>query len=154
MENAKQGLQLLSKALNAAPIPDPFKSAVTAIPNIAVQIIEIVDSVKGNVEDAKELAIYIANVTDKTMRPFKTKPDELDRSPDTQMRLEELRGVLEKTEEEMLTLMSRRLRSRALSYGDDASKLAAMKQRVDDAINELQERRQWVAQDDPILHTY
>ncbi|KAG8981784.1 hypothetical protein FRB93_008376, partial [Tulasnella sp. JGI-2019a] len=138
MENAKQGLQLLSKALNAAPIPDPFKSAVTAIPNIAVQIIEIVDSVKGNVEDAKELAIYIANVTDKTMRPFKTKPDELDRSPDTQMRLEELRGVLEKTEEEMLTLMSRRLRSRALSYGDDASKLAAMKQRVDDAINELQ----------------
>ncbi|KAG8996681.1 hypothetical protein FRB94_008087, partial [Tulasnella sp. JGI-2019a] len=138
MQNAKQVLQLLSTALNAAPIPDPFKSAVTAIPDIALQIIEIVDAVKGNVEDAKDLAVYIATVTDKALRPFKTKPGELDRSPDTKMRLDEFRGVLEKIEAEMLTLMSRRLRSRILSYGDDTSKLAAMKQSVDDAINQLQ----------------
>ncbi|KAG9024430.1 hypothetical protein FRB95_011532 [Tulasnella sp. JGI-2019a] len=138
METAKQGLKLFSIALKAAPIPDPFKSAVTAIPDIALQIIEIVDAVKGNVEDVKELVLYIAKVTDTTMRPFETNPGELDRSPNTKKRLQEFRVVLEKIEDEMTTLMSRRLGRRILSYDDDASKLAAMKKSVDDAINQLQ----------------
>ncbi|KAG9030372.1 hypothetical protein FRB95_004027 [Tulasnella sp. JGI-2019a] len=136
METAKQGLKLLSIALKAAPIPDPFKSAVTAIPDIALQIIEIVDAVKGNVEDAKELALYIAKVTDTTMRPFETNPGELDRSPNTKKSF--TRRVLEKIEDQMTTLISRRLGRRILSYDDDASKIAAMKQSVDDAINQLQ----------------
>ncbi|KAG8995439.1 hypothetical protein FRB94_009162 [Tulasnella sp. JGI-2019a] len=38
----------------------------------------------------------------------------------------------------MTTLISRRLGRRILSYDDDASKIAAMKQSVDDAINQLQ----------------
>ncbi|KAG9012431.1 hypothetical protein FRB94_006046 [Tulasnella sp. JGI-2019a] len=138
METAKRGLRLLSIALKAAPIPDPFKSAVTAIPDIALQIIEIVDAVKGNVEDAKDLALYIANVTETTMRPFETNPGELDKSPNTKKRLQEFHAVLEKIEDEMAALMSRRLRRRILSYDSDASKLAAMKQSVDDAINQLQ----------------
>ncbi|KAG9034705.1 hypothetical protein FRB95_012891 [Tulasnella sp. JGI-2019a] len=139
MESAKQVLQLLSTALDVAPIPGPFKSAVTAIPDIALQIIEIVAAVQGNVEDAQELAAYIARVTDTTMRPFKTKPaGELERSPDTKKRLEEFQKVLEVIKEDMQTLMSRRLRSRVLGYDSDASKLAAMKQSVDDAINQLQ----------------
>ncbi|KAG8989009.1 hypothetical protein FRB94_014752 [Tulasnella sp. JGI-2019a] len=138
MEKAKQALQLLSTVLNAAPIPDPFKSAVTAIPDIALQIIEIVDAVKGNVDDAKALAVYIATVTDKTMRPFAAKPDELERSPDTQMRLQEFQGALEKIKEEIKTLLFQRLGGRILSYDTDASKLAGMKQSVDDAMNQLQ----------------
>ncbi|KAG9016068.1 hypothetical protein FRB93_011542 [Tulasnella sp. JGI-2019a] len=138
MEPAKQGLKFLSIALKAAPIPGPFKSAVTAIPDIALQIIEIVDAVKGNVEDAKELGLQIAKVTETTMRPFETNPDELDRSPNTKKRLQEFHVVLEKIEDEMTTLMSRRLDRRILSYDDDTSKLAAMKQSVDDAINQLQ----------------
>ncbi|KAG8977587.1 hypothetical protein FRB93_011885 [Tulasnella sp. JGI-2019a] len=138
MEKAKQALQLLSTVLNAAPIPDPFKSAVTAIPDIALQIIEIVGAVKGNVDDAKSLAVYIATATDKTMRPFVTKPDELKRSPDTQMRLQEFQGVLDKIKEEIKTLMLQRLGSRILSYDSDASKLAGMKQSVDEAMNQLQ----------------
>ncbi|KAG8983991.1 hypothetical protein FRB93_006865 [Tulasnella sp. JGI-2019a] len=139
MEVAKQGLRLLSKALNVAPIPDAFKPAMTAIPDIALQIVEIVDAVKGNVEDAEALAVYIANVTDATMRPFESKPQaELYRSPDTKKRLEVFQGVLEKIKEEMITLMSRRLGSRVLSYESDASTLATMKRSVNDAINQLQ----------------
>ncbi|KAG8982756.1 hypothetical protein FRB94_007973 [Tulasnella sp. JGI-2019a] len=139
MEIAKQGLKLLSTALKASPIPDPFKSAVTAIPDIALQIIEIVDAVKGNVEDAKTLALYIANVTETAMRPFENKPaGELERSPDTKKRLQEFQGVLEKIEEDMQILIARRLGRRVLSYAADASKLATMKQNVDDAINRLQ----------------
>ncbi|KAG8996941.1 hypothetical protein FRB94_007961 [Tulasnella sp. JGI-2019a] len=38
----------------------------------------------------------------------------------------------------MKTLMARRLGSRILGYADDASKLATMKQNVDDVINQLQ----------------
>ncbi|KAG8976123.1 hypothetical protein FRB95_000601 [Tulasnella sp. JGI-2019a] len=139
METAKQALQLLSKLLKAAPIPDPFKSAVTAIPDIALQIIDIVDGVKGNVDDAKALAVYIATLTEteKTMRPFE-KPDELNRIPDMKMRLEEFQGVLEKIKEDIKTLMSRRLGSKILSYDSDASKLADMKRSVDNAMNQLQ----------------
>ncbi|KAG8997355.1 hypothetical protein FRB94_007710 [Tulasnella sp. JGI-2019a] len=132
METAIQGLRLLSIALNAAPIPDPFKSAVTAIP-------DIVAAVKGNLEDAVALAICIANVTDTNMRPFKTKPaGELEKSLNTKRSLEEFRKVLETIKEDMAHLMSRRLGSKVLSYDSDASKLAVMKQSVDDAINQLQ----------------
>ncbi|KAG9031600.1 hypothetical protein FRB95_002529 [Tulasnella sp. JGI-2019a] len=60
MDNAKQGLKLLSTILKAAPIPEHFKLAVTAIPDIALQIIEIVDGVKGNVAGAEALAVHIA----------------------------------------------------------------------------------------------
>ncbi|KAG8872996.1 hypothetical protein FRB97_007128, partial [Tulasnella sp. 331] len=139
MEGAKQGLELLSTVLDAAPIPEPFKSAVKGIPDIALQILTIVEAVKGNVEDAEALAVYIANVTKTTMRPFETKPpSSLDRSPAMKTRIEEFQGVLVEIKQEMENLTSRRLRDRVFSYSKDASKLAAMKKKVDDAINLIQ----------------
>ncbi|KAG8848017.1 hypothetical protein FRB96_001309 [Tulasnella sp. 330] len=139
MEGAKQGLKLLSTVLNAAPIPEPFKSAVKGIPDIALQILTIVEAVKGNVEDAEALAVYIANVTKTTMRPFETKPPgSLDRSSAMKTRIEEFQGVLVEIKQEMENLTSRRLRDRVFSYSKDASKLAAMKKKVDDAINLIQ----------------
>ncbi|KAG9034306.1 hypothetical protein FRB95_013464 [Tulasnella sp. JGI-2019a] len=137
MDTAKQGLQVLSKVLKVAPIPDPFKSAVTAIPDLALQIIGIVEV--GNVEDAETLAVHIANVTETAMRPFKNKPpEELERSHDTKARLEAFAGVLEHIKGEMEDLISRRLHYRILSYEGDASKLAGMKERVNNAIADLQ----------------
>ncbi|KAG8996418.1 hypothetical protein FRB94_008334 [Tulasnella sp. JGI-2019a] len=139
IDAAKQGLEVLSKVLKAAPIPDPFKSAVTAVPDIALQIIQIVEGVSGNVEDARALAVHIANVTETAMRPFKNKsPGELERSQDTKARLEAFARVLEQIKGEMKDLISRRLRHRILNYESDASKLAAMKERVNNAITDLQ----------------
>ncbi|KAG8988692.1 hypothetical protein FRB93_004027 [Tulasnella sp. JGI-2019a] len=143
MDNPKQGLQLLSKVPKAAPIPEPFKSAVIAIPDIALQILEIVDlsgsGVKGNVVGAEALAVHIANVTETTMRPFQNKPpSELERSPNTRKRLESFARALEQIKGEMEVLRSRGLSNRAFSYEDDASKLKAMKEKVDDAMKDLQ----------------
>lgn len=40
---AKATLTILKTALDIAPIPDPFKSAVTAIPEAALNIIDIAE---------------------------------------------------------------------------------------------------------------
>ncbi|KAG8843575.1 hypothetical protein FRB96_003900 [Tulasnella sp. 330] len=139
MEGAKIALEVLSTALNAAPIPELFKSAVTAIPDLALKIMDVVEGVKGNVEDAKALVIYIATVTNTTMNPFKTKPtDSLDKSPETKKRLEEFKQLLTNIQDDMKALMDRKLRKRVFSYARDATKLAEMKKKVDDAINRLQ----------------
>ncbi|KAG8978575.1 hypothetical protein FRB93_010959 [Tulasnella sp. JGI-2019a] len=135
---AKDGLGFVSIFLNAAPIPEPFKSAVTAIPDIALQILTIVETVKGNAEDAKALAIYIANVTKTTMQPFKTNSQgSPDSSPAMKKRIDNFRGVLEEIKDEMQALTSRRLRLRVLHYARDASNLAALKTRVDEAIKNI-----------------
>ncbi|KAG8878792.1 hypothetical protein FRB97_002209 [Tulasnella sp. 331] len=118
MEGVKQGLELLSTILDAAPIPGSFKSVVRGIPDIALQILKIVEvTVKGNVEDAKALAVYIANVIKTTMRPLET-PGSLDSSSAMKTRIEEFQGVF--------------------TYSKDASKLAVTKKTVDDAINLIQ----------------
>ncbi|KAG8846339.1 hypothetical protein FRB96_002009 [Tulasnella sp. 330] len=139
MESAKLGMEVLSTALNVAPIPEPFKSTVTVIPDLALQIIEIVEGVKGNVKDARALVIYVADMTNMAMTPFKTKPpDSLDNSPETNKRIGDFKKVLVKIQEEMEILMHRKLRKRIFSYVRDASKLADMKKRVDAAANQLQ----------------
>ncbi|KAG8866874.1 hypothetical protein FRB97_003669 [Tulasnella sp. 331] len=100
---------------------------------------DVVEGVKGNVEDAKALVIYIATVTNTTMNPFKTKPtDSLDKSPETKKRLEEFKQLLTNIQDDMKALMDRKLRRRVFSYARDATKLAEMKKKVDDAINRLQ----------------
>ncbi|KAG8984796.1 hypothetical protein FRB93_006327 [Tulasnella sp. JGI-2019a] len=193
MDKAKKGLQVLSTILRAAPIPDPFKSAVTAIPDIALQIMAIIEGVKGNVQGAEALAVQIANVTEMDDFPLKPKPalrragstarlsetrsshvdwfaralrdsctkghsyvsvvsglspvsrgsatktrGDLERSPDTKQRLEAFALVLKQIKGEIEALMARDLSSRILNYDGDASKLAAMKERVNDAMKDLQ----------------
>ncbi|KAG8991502.1 hypothetical protein FRB94_012459 [Tulasnella sp. JGI-2019a] len=132
----KDGLTLLSTILKAAPIPQPFKSGVTAIPDVALQILTIVEAVTSNAEDAKALAIYIANVTEATMRPFKT--DSLDSNTAMKTRIDSFKEVLEKIRDEIGALAARRLRSRIFHYASDASKLSTFKQKVDEAINGIQ----------------
>ncbi|KAG8991464.1 hypothetical protein FRB93_002805 [Tulasnella sp. JGI-2019a] len=61
-------LQVLFTVVKAVPIPEPFKSAVVGIPDAVLQIITIVETAKGNMEDAKVLALYIATLTDRTIR--------------------------------------------------------------------------------------
>ncbi|KAG8997522.1 hypothetical protein FRB94_007615 [Tulasnella sp. JGI-2019a] len=80
------------------------------------------------------------------MRPFETRPDPVERSPDTQMRLQEYQGMLEKIKGEIKTLMLQRLGSRILNYDSDASKLVGMKQSVDEAMNQLQGLNRLAAQ--------
>ncbi|KAG9019576.1 hypothetical protein FRB95_005568 [Tulasnella sp. JGI-2019a] len=153
MDNPKQGLQLLSNVLKAAPIPEPFKSAVTAIPDIALQILEIVDGVKGNVVGAEALAVHIANVTipEQAARRTRKKPrhEEAARVICTvrwdylsdiriSFSIRDFTRALEQIKGEMEVLRSRGLSNRAFSYEDDASKLKAMKEKVDDAMKDLQ----------------
>ncbi|KAG8840872.1 hypothetical protein FRB96_008572, partial [Tulasnella sp. 330] len=63
MEGAKQGLELLSTVLDAAPIPEPFKSAVKGIPDIVLQILTIVEAVKGNVSGSHDTTLRLWNAT-------------------------------------------------------------------------------------------
>ncbi|KAG8984961.1 hypothetical protein FRB94_004150 [Tulasnella sp. JGI-2019a] len=58
----------LQYLLTAVPIPEPFKSAVVGIPDAVLEIITIVETAKGNIEDAKVLALYITTITDRTIR--------------------------------------------------------------------------------------
>jgi hypothetical protein len=85
LADAKIALQAIGGVLKASPIPDPFKSAVTAIPNLALAIIKMAEVLLGrsprtsadhvvnrfqgakqNQEDAQKLALYIANLCERT----------------------------------------------------------------------------------------
>ncbi|KAG8992360.1 hypothetical protein FRB94_011698 [Tulasnella sp. JGI-2019a] len=114
LEATKLALNLLSTGLHACPIPEPFKSAVTGIPGAVLQIIAIVEAAKGNADNARELALYIGQVTDATIRP------------------------LQKPANQIRDLLSRSRARRLLRYSSDASKIATMKQKIQDAITSIQ----------------
>lgn len=99
LTDARLALETLSGVLSAVPIPDPLKSAVTAIPTAALQIVAIaevgwtidsedvinidlrIQGVKKNKEDARALALYITNLTEATLKPFENiKGDPFDSS--------------------------------------------------------------------------
>ncbi|KAG8989751.1 hypothetical protein FRB94_014059 [Tulasnella sp. JGI-2019a] len=131
LQKAKASLQVLSTIVKAAPIPEPFKSAVVGIPDAVLQIISIVETAKGNMEDAKILAVYIATITDRTIHPL-----DLPRVPSTtQDRIREFQEALQQITDEITTLASRRsLRKWIINYDRDASTLGALKQKVMDVI--------------------
>ncbi|KAG9031966.1 hypothetical protein FRB95_002047 [Tulasnella sp. JGI-2019a] len=135
LQTAKVGLQILSTILNAVPIPEPFRSAVVGIPDAALKIITIVECTKGNMEDAKALAIYIATIIDRTIRPL----DLCHVTPATQNRIQEFQDALRQIMEEITVLASRRsLRRWIVNYDRDASKLGALKQKVAEVIVGIQ----------------
>ncbi|KAG9000532.1 hypothetical protein FRB94_005382 [Tulasnella sp. JGI-2019a] len=135
LQVAKASLQVLSTIVKAVPIPEPFKSAVVGIPDAVLQIIAIVETAKGNMEDAQVLALYIATITDRSIRPL-----DLPRvTPATQNRIHEFHETLRQITEEIAVLASgRSLRKWIFSYDRDASKLGAWKQRVVDAVTGIQ----------------
>ncbi|KAG8996520.1 hypothetical protein FRB94_008220, partial [Tulasnella sp. JGI-2019a] len=135
LQSAKAGLQILSAIVKVVPIPEPFKSVVVGIPDAALQIMAIVETAKGNMEDAKALALYIATITDKTIRPL----DLCHVTLATQNRIREFQEALQQVMEEITALASRRpLRKWVVNYERDASKLAALKQRVTEVIAGIQ----------------
>ncbi|KAG8993962.1 hypothetical protein FRB94_010240 [Tulasnella sp. JGI-2019a] len=135
LQHAKASLQVLSTIVKAVPIPEPFKSAVIGIPDAVLQVISIVESAKGNMEDAKVLVLYIATITDRTIRSL-----DLPRvTPATQNRICEFQEALRQITEEISALTSRRaLRKWLINYDRDASTLSAAKQKVMDVIAGLQ----------------
>ncbi|KAG8843572.1 hypothetical protein FRB96_003897 [Tulasnella sp. 330] len=135
MEGVRLDWEVLSTVLNAAPIPEPLTSAVTTILDPALSVINDVDCVKENVEDAKALVIYVAVVANMILNPAKTKPpDSLDKSPKTKKRLQELKLSIP---DEGKILMARKLRQRIFSYVRDAGRFSEMKRRAGGAINQL-----------------
>ncbi|KAG9029991.1 hypothetical protein FRB95_004637 [Tulasnella sp. JGI-2019a] len=128
-------LQVLFTVVKAVPIPEPFKSAVVGIPDAVLQIITIVETAKGNMEDAKVLALYIATLTDRSIRSL----DLSHMTPATQRRIHEFHCALGQIKEEITTLASRRpLRKWIINYDRDASKLAALKQKLVDVVTGIQ----------------
>ncbi|KAG9008710.1 hypothetical protein FRB93_006256 [Tulasnella sp. JGI-2019a] len=139
MDGVKVGVKVLSTVLNAAPIPEPLKSAVTAIPTLVLDIVGILEGTKQNVDDAAALVVYISDLTILVMRPLETKPQHsLDKNAVLGSRIGEFTAVLEKIKQDMSTLMSRRRLKRLFTYANDTSKLAEMKRRVDEASRGLQ----------------
>ncbi|KAG8995942.1 hypothetical protein FRB94_008679 [Tulasnella sp. JGI-2019a] len=119
------------------PIPEPFKSAVSGIPGAVLQIIEIVETVKGNVDDARDLALYIGQVTEAAVRPLQGMPPNFSHRP-LEEGLEDFHQTLEVVQEQIRTLLSRGRVTRVLHYRSNAAKIASMKQRVRDVISYIQ----------------
>ncbi|KAG8880135.1 hypothetical protein FRB97_001066 [Tulasnella sp. 331] len=125
----------LSIIVNALPIPDPFRSIVVGIPDAVLEIITILETAKGNMEDAIALAVYVATVTDNTIRPL----DPINTGPTTRKRIKEFLEVLHQIKGTLRALASQKSRwKQIVNYDRDASTLAAMKQSVADAVTCIQ----------------
>ncbi|KAG8983645.1 hypothetical protein FRB94_005426, partial [Tulasnella sp. JGI-2019a] len=135
LQTAKASLQVLSAFVKAVPVPEPFKSAVVGIPDAVLEIITIVETAKGNMEDAKVLALYITTITDRTIRSL----DLSHATHATQYRIHEFLGALGKISEDIKTIATNRpLRKWIINYDRDASTLSALKQKVIDVITGIQ----------------
>ncbi|KAG8845735.1 hypothetical protein FRB96_002273 [Tulasnella sp. 330] len=135
LQIGKRTLESLSIILNAVPIPDPFKSAVVGIPDAVLKIISILETAKGNLEDAKELVVYIAIVTDHALRPFGSPNASLAAEPP----IKEFLQVLQDIQEDIRKIASQKSRwKRFVNYDRDASTLTGLKQKVANAITCIQ----------------
>ncbi|KAG9000438.1 hypothetical protein FRB94_005408 [Tulasnella sp. JGI-2019a] len=102
-----------------------------------LQIIAIVEAVKGNADDARELALYIGQVTDATIRPLQNLPSDFTHQP-LKEGLDQFSQTLELVQNQIRALLSRSRVKRWLRHTSDASKIAAMKQKIQDAITSIQ----------------
>ncbi|KAG8989748.1 hypothetical protein FRB94_014060 [Tulasnella sp. JGI-2019a] len=128
LQTVKVSLQALSIAVHAMPIPQTFKDAV-------LQIIRIVESAKGNMENAKVLALYIATMTDRTLGPL----DFSHVTSATEKRIYEFQEALKPITEEIRRLASQRsLRKWIIYYDRDASKLTTLRQKIADIVIAIQ----------------
>ncbi|KAG8871901.1 hypothetical protein FRB97_008221 [Tulasnella sp. 331] len=135
LQIVKRTLEGLSIVVSAVPIPEPFKSAVVGIPDAVLKMITVVETAKGNLEDAKALVVYVANVVDETVRPLAPSHD----TPATRERVEKLNTLLVQITAELQALTTKRPRwKRIVNYEGDAVKLAEMKQKVVDGITRIQ----------------
>ncbi|KAG8999777.1 hypothetical protein FRB94_005951 [Tulasnella sp. JGI-2019a] len=125
-------LQTLVDVLGALPIPDPFKNAVLLIPTTSLKIMAISQSVKRNKKDSKDLAVYIATLTDATLRPL-TGAGARPFSPAMETALKDFHETLHEVEVEMGKLASRNPLKRIVSYNEDLGTIASFKERIENA---------------------
>ncbi|KAG8996267.1 hypothetical protein FRB94_008447 [Tulasnella sp. JGI-2019a] len=131
-QTATVTLRTLVDVLDGLPIPPPFKDAVLSIPKISLTIMEISEGVRKNKDDAKELARYIADLTDATFRPL-TGVGDRSFSPAMAAAVNDFHEALHQVEIEMLKLASRNLWKRIINYNEDSVTVAAFKDRIEDA---------------------
>ncbi|KAG8990922.1 hypothetical protein FRB94_013017 [Tulasnella sp. JGI-2019a] len=137
LDVVRLSLTALSIGLRASPIPEPFKAAVSGIPEVVLQIIAIVEAVKGNTDDARDLALYIGKVTETAVRPLQGMPSDFSHPP-LEEGLDAFRETLKLVREEINALLTLSRAARILHYRSNAIKVATMKQRVRDAITCIQ----------------
>ncbi|KAG8991826.1 hypothetical protein FRB95_001517 [Tulasnella sp. JGI-2019a] len=130
-ETARLVLQTLVDVLGVLPIPGLFKDAALAIPVISLKILDMSQGVKRNRKQAMGLALYIANLTDATLRPLKN----VDRpfGPAMEPAMRDFHKALQDVEVEMHNLASRNPLKRLVSYNEDVLTMNVFKQRIEDA---------------------
>ncbi|KAG8994709.1 hypothetical protein FRB94_009687 [Tulasnella sp. JGI-2019a] len=130
-ETARLVLQTLVDVLGVLPIPGLFKDAALAIPVISLKILDMSQGVKRNRKQAMGLALYIANLTDATLRPLKNVDRPLGSAMEPAMR--DFHKALHDVEVEMHNLASRNPLKRLVSYNEDVLTMNVFKQRIEDA---------------------
>ncbi|KAG8887116.1 F-box/WD repeat-containing protein 9 [Tulasnella sp. 332] len=146
MEATKLVLEVLFTRLNAAPIPNPFKSAVTAIPNLALNIFEVVGAsryLRSSHDTIPDQAYRIARQKSRSqkacgglqgVRAFD------DRLAMTWYRTASSKQGTDEDSRRERILTDRKLLKRAFSYTRDALKLANMTKRLGDAVSQFQQQ--------------
>ncbi|KAG8998719.1 hypothetical protein FRB94_006697 [Tulasnella sp. JGI-2019a] len=137
LDATKLSLTALSIGLHASPIPEPLKSAIAGIPGAVLQIIDIVETMKGNVDDARDLVLYIGQVTETVIRPLQTIPPNISHRP-LEEGIDEFRHMLDAIKGKTHTILSQSRAARLLRHRSDAAKIMAMKKKVDDTIRCIQ----------------
>ncbi|KAG9014347.1 hypothetical protein FRB94_012753 [Tulasnella sp. JGI-2019a] len=131
LHNTKVDLQAFLGIIEALPILEPFKSVVVGIPDAVLQIIKVVETAKGNMEDARVLAHFVATVINGTICHL----DFTQVTSLTKERICELEVALEQITGELRSLAYRRpVRKQIVNFDYDTLQLAAMKQKVVDII--------------------
>ncbi|KAG8855527.1 hypothetical protein FRB96_007031 [Tulasnella sp. 330] len=98
-----------------------------AVPNLALQIIEISQAVETNNRTTRDFAVYIRRLGDATLWPFGSMGGQ---PINTRRRSQTLREVVD----DMRKLTSRSPRKTTVSYGDDPMKVAAFMKRAQNSI--------------------
>ncbi|KAG9034282.1 hypothetical protein FRB95_013440 [Tulasnella sp. JGI-2019a] len=129
-------LRAFSTMVKAGPFPELFKSAILRMIAVILEITTFVEQAGRNMKDAKVLVLYIATVAERTLRPL----DPSHYSPALKGGIDQFTAVLIPITEDITALASSRPFPKwIINYYDrDASKLAAWKQSIADAIVDIQ----------------
>ncbi|KAG9032408.1 hypothetical protein FRB95_001529 [Tulasnella sp. JGI-2019a] len=132
VETVISTLVILVDLLDALPVPDLFKDAAMAIPVIAIRIMQISEGLKRNRRAMKELAFYIADLTNATLRPLEAvggRP----LGPAMEPAMKDFYQALQEVEHHMGYLASRNPWKRFVSYDKDVGSLNRFKDRIEEA---------------------
>ncbi|KAG8860543.1 hypothetical protein FRB96_003797 [Tulasnella sp. 330] len=130
-------LQTVIRVLNASSVPNPFKSAVGAIPNLALTIMGTAESAKRNKNEADELAEYIARLSVITTHELLKRGVPGDNS-DALQGVEEFTRVINRVLVKIKKLQSWTSGGRWFDYRNDMLDIDGFKENIRNAMNLLQ----------------